>query len=231
MALVMDGSAVLDAAIFRSKDPSRFGMTGVNVEAADDGHVLAVASDGHRLIAIHAIGQVDGPTLISPAALETLAKAKARSPWIRIDDHGMMVVLDVFPVNITTVDDLPVAGPDGVYAMEVARCSRALLVDDVFPHGWRRLLEKGTPTLAPRPYNPSYLGDYAKLRGPDGSKAKGRVISLEQREQTGAIVHVSDRPDVFSLLMPAAVEMASGIPSWLVESPVEHPAEEQQIAA
>lgn len=206
--LIIDGRAFKDAAIFSSNEETRFYLKGVCIEPSPNpGMVLAIATDGHRMAIIEAIGQVDDSRpIISLACLAAVKKAK--QPWLVVDDAGTVTVLDLFPVEIKSAADIP--ADFGTMQRQQFPLG---LIDGTFPD-WRRILpaELTGGTVQNANYNSAYIADYAKVSLPDSCKrGKGqavRIVANDAGMRDGkpilgpAWVFLPSRPDFVGIIMP-----------------------------
>ena len=218
MKITIDGRAFQDAAIFASTEEVQYYLQGVAVEPSADepGYVIAVATDGHRMVAIKAIGAVDPPDARPIINLACLAAVKkARNPWIIVED-GTASVLDLGRnVKVTKPDEVPTATSSFAVA-SFQNC----LIDAAYPD-WRLVMPMavddgaGRP-IAPPAFNAAYLADFAKVSRPSGLKRNSvapiRVVPT--RGNGPAWVFLPERPEFVGLLMPLRANK-QGRPGWL----------------
>lgn len=208
--LILDGRAFKDAAIFTGNEETRYYLKGVCVEPSPTpGKVLAIATDGHRMAIIEAIGQVDASRpIISLDCLAAVKKAKA--PWIMADDAGTVTVWDAGPIEIKSATDLPTE-----FGTLVRQQFPLSLIDGTFPE-WQRVLPATLPAskeAAPASFNSAYLADFAKVATP-GKQSAGQAVRIVPNGDKPAWVFLPSRPDFVGVIMPMPGDQPE-LPSFL----------------
>ena len=241
MKIIINGRAFQDAAIFASTEEGRHYLHGVAVEPADEpGYVIAVATDGCRLVAIKAIGSIDPPEARPIINLQCLAVVKkAKNPWIVIEDRTAAVLDLGYNVEVTKPDEVPTA----TSSFAVASFPNSL-IDGVFPE-WRQSIpmtvDDGGGPIAPPAFNAAYLADFAKVSPPARSRRKvTRCIRIVPSSSNGpAWVFLPERPEFVGVLMPVRADEQSSRPAWLdapkpipvaTEPPTDQVYVEEQVA-
>jgi len=203
-----------------SSEETRFYLQGVFVTPAkDNGGILLVSTDGHRLVIIRdPNGTIEGePVIISPnAALVKALKAKKQKYF-----GEKYFVLDGNEAAVTTQRYLPdakdpVLDTDAEHAEAYQKGN--IVIDGSFPD-FSRVVPKIDPALplVTQAYNGVYFGAFADaLNEPDVDQKF--VIAFADGEHNPALVKGSD-VNALGVLMPVrkgsvADPITADAPSW-----------------
>lgn len=177
------------AAMFASKEETRYYLKGVAVQAGPRG-VYLVSTDSHRLLAFRQSADDTPPVdIIIPA--DVIAR-------IKLDRH---------------VEDATLTR-DGDTQWRIDYCGTAISfapIDGTFPD-WRRIVPRKVDGCVAQ-FDPAYVGDFAKV-----AKALGlsntRVV-IGHNGQGPALVSFGDDVDGFGVLMPMRAPSGVEVPAWL----------------
>lgn len=178
--MIIDITKLLAANVFASTEETRYYLNGVLYEVKD-GKARFVATDGHRMI-IFDLGDGYGEDLsfIIPSSLIKRIKADKYEENGEININGDTIKIDY---NDTGYIEKAIDGPYPEYR-------RVMIPDDKE--------QIHTPEIR---FNPSYLGDFAKVNKILGYKNVGIIISLYGESEPVKIT--TGRPDTYTaILMP-----------------------------
>ena len=180
----------LAANVFASTEETRYYLNGVLIEPCDQGGVLLVATDGHRMCVIHdEHGTCDEPAIVS----RLLPKAKLR----KSQDATLMIDKD--SAKMISSDGQDLAGFIGNH-----------LVDGTFPD-WRRVWPQETES-ADFSVNAAYVGDFAKI-------AKilevPPIVSMQGGDNGNAIWVSLGVPYFHGIVMPVRDRNEHTLPDWI----------------
>lgn len=202
------------AALFASTDETRYVLNGVRIEISGKGRVLAVATDGRRLLAINATDECE---------IQWPPDYKGGDVAFTVP----MTLIEALPPAVVGVGRLQVTD-DGKTV--TAKGKRTVTVDShgevVYPK-WRDVIPSGPEE--PMPFldvNAGLLNAYLKvislLRG-NGSVRITQTAPIiagtkdEKKKVMGPFLIRSgdSRPEWFGILMPMRGNQVAGTPSWL----------------
>jgi DNA polymerase III sliding clamp (beta) subunit (PCNA family) len=180
------------AVIVASKEETRYYLKGVAVQAGDKGAFI-VATDGHRALAFRQSAEAQAPVdIIIPA--DIIAGIKPG----KYDERAELT-------------------QESANRWRIDYCGTSIVfspIDGTFPE-WRRIVPKEISGETAQ-FNPSYVGDFAKVA--KALAAKGDCVKIAQNGQGPALVTFGDEIDGFGLLMPTRANQASTVwdsaPSW-----------------
>jgi len=180
------------AVIVASKEETRYYLKGVAVQAGDKGAFI-VATDGHRAMAFRQSAEAQAPVdIIIPAGIIA---------GITVNKHVERAHLTCVGENLWRID----YGSTSVVFSPI---------DGTFPD-WRRVVPKEISGETAQ-FNPSYVGDFAKVA--KALAAKGDCVKIAHNGGGPALVTFGDDIDGFGLLMPTRANQASTVwdsaPSW-----------------
>ena len=181
------------AAMFASKEETRYYLKGVAVQAGPRG-VYLVATDGHRMLAFRQSADDTPPVdIIIPA--DVIARIKP-------DRH---------------VEDATLTR-DGDTQWRIDYCGTAISfapIDGTFPD-WRRAVPKET-TGEMAQFDPAYVGDFAKVAKALGANPRADV-KIAHNGRGPALVTFGDDIDGFGVLVPTRANFGSTVwqtaPEW-----------------
>lgn len=186
---------------FCSTEEVRYYLTGVYFAPHPKGGVIAVGTDGHRLIAAHdASGKCSKPCIVK-FDRETWAPLKK--------DRSVDLVIDAA----------------GIVRCEHYAGTKSALIDGVYPE-WHqvaaevhKLLTKrfySKPVYGPAAFNATYLSEFAKVNAAlkeNGSRAALKIVSFSERDP--ALILFPDEPRIFALLMPMRASGDCALPAFM----------------
>jgi len=180
-------------AIVASKEETRYYLKGVAVQAGPRGAFL-VAIDGHRALAFRQSGdELLETNIIIPADIIA---------GIKLNKHVETAELTQENENRWRIE---YCGTFIVFAP----------IEGTFPD-WRRIVPKETSGELAQ-FDPSYVGDFAKVAKALGANAKAGV-KISHNGDGPALVTFGDDIDGFGLLMPTRANYGSTIwqtaPEW-----------------
>jgi DNA polymerase III sliding clamp (beta) subunit (PCNA family) len=188
---------------FTTGEETRYYLRGIHVEPAAQGIIL-VATDGHRLGAIHDPSGVTNKSHInpvSPAALDFLKKMEREEsePINAIFGNDRLYLLtESRLMQVRTIAD----------ADRLARYSEFLEpIDGTFP-AWRGVFPQGEMQVpAPMAFNTRYVGDFASI---------GRDVHFYQHGTNAdpVVVRCPEVPEFVGLLMPVRFNEPMPLPAW-----------------
>lgn len=190
-----------------AKQDIRYHLMGVHVEARQDG-VTLVATDGHRLLAIHDDTQrVEEPfSMIIPSETVKAIITNHKAPRSYKDDNY---------ITIMNTDGNRRWAASAKFAGSIK--IEFLAMDEEFPD-WRRLVPQTPPTGVGAVVNPDYLVDMEKAASfAIGMPYKPGRVSLAYYGQEAIVVARSmSAPMVLGLVMPMRGMQWDGdiIPTW-----------------
>ena len=173
---------------FLGKEPTRCYLQGFYVEAAPQGGVFIVATDGHRMAVFHdETGTADAPAIIK---LDKATASRCKSPARDIETARRLLISDDGNATVTYKDEPEAMQP------------KAVLDGWSFPN-WRRIVPTNiSEDTAVTSYNPKYLGDFTAIA--KGSRKSGSIIIHNNKAAGGAAVILTGRQDFIGVLMPVA---------------------------
>lgn len=194
----IDLNLVKAAAICTSKEETRYYLNGVFI-TSDGESLVSVATDGHRLAAFrHTIDQ-DAPLesfgVIIPLAIINNIKLNKHSTNATLSHvEGLKWSIEYNGQSITFD-----------------------AVDGTFPD-WRRVVPKETSGEIAQ-FNPSYIGDFAKIAKILGGKKETPVIIAHNGEGQ-SLVSFGDEIDGIAVIMPIREKGHSvNAPYWIHSTP------------
>ena len=216
----VDAKKFAAAALFRSKEETRYYLNGVYIEPHPDGGVIMVATNGHQMAVIRdENGEANAPFICKASQRFYTACAKSpadvlkRPGQIHFVGHVANLVCEGFDGDPSVIGDCHI---EVEYAPDI---------DGIYPD-WRRVL----PPFDAQPALPGTVGPYFGVNAEYVADfAKAMKIITGMREQKFITMNVNDRaspigitnqycPEFLGVLMPAreASERPT-LPAWLKE--------------
>jgi len=194
----IDLNLVKAAAVCTSKEEYRYYLNGVFI-TSDGEALVSVATDGHRLAAFrHNVSQ-DAP----------------------LESFGVIVPLAI-------INGLKIARGDSTATLShveglkwsIAHNGQSITfdaVDGTFPD-WRRVVPKETSGEVGQ-FNPSYIGDFAKMAKILGGK-KDTPVRIAHNGEGPSLVSFGDEIDGIAVIMPIRIQWAAFVaPHWIHSTP------------
>ena len=169
---------------FASKEGTRYYLQGVHIEAAPEGGAFLVATDGHRMLAVHdrEASAPERPVIMQASALALKACKAKESARIIIGNGGGEIVTDEGQSLASGIAE----------------------IDGSFPN-WRAVVPVALPDEGPRGvFQPGYVSDFAKAAidlGKLNGWRTGMVSMCQDGPRDVAVILFGDAP-AFGLLMP-----------------------------
>lgn len=216
----VDAKKFAAAALFRSKEETRYYLNGVYIEPHPDGGVIMVATNGHQMAVIHdESGEANAPFICKASQQFYTACAKKpadvlkRPGQIHFVGHVANLVCEGFDGDPSIIGDCHI---EVEYAPDI---------DGTYPD-WRRVL----PTIDTQPTIPDLVGPYFGINAEyvtDFAKAlkiltgvkSAKIITMTVQDRGAPIAITSETCREFlGVLMPAreASERPT-LPAWLKE--------------
>ena len=176
-----------------SSEKHRYYLCSVCLDTDKDGKTIAVATDGHKLLAANMgdCGLEEGQHIIPRDFLLSL-KITTRTP-----DDGALLINDgkVFiTYEITTIS---------------APC-----VDGKFPE-WRRVMPKSGYEIEPAKYNPKYIMDMENFGKLVSGMSSSGLSEISPGGNNPAFVRFDANPEVIGVLMPMRANFNTTGPDWI----------------
>lgn len=194
----IDLRAIKACSFAMSTEATRYYLNGVALEMSVD-CIIAIATDGHRLIAIRAGDGIPGMTgkqiLIIPADTVKQIKIKGgvSDAWIEKIEPNATMLTGLWGIKYGTE----------TYAFRP--------VDGTFPKMWRKVCPRHTEQGEIAQFNPSYLNDMAKAQS---VYWKTQIITVIHNGNNPAWVRFSDDVPGFGVIMPFGANNEMVIPDW-----------------
>lgn len=205
--------------LFSAKNDVRYYLNGVCIEPHPERGVIIVATNGHRLAAIHDPDGWCKKTLIVgdiPKGLIAACKAKGNPATLTEPKALWISKTGAVVMPLATEEQ----GPDDPFDKLVLYANKISLIDGVFPD-WRRVVPTERTEKAERlpAVNPKYLSDLNAAAGLLGIRHLS--IRLEANGEGLPIVARMDASDLLDrfigIIMPVRSEPIPTIaPSWLM---------------
>lgn len=174
--------------ICAAKKDIRYYLNGVYFESSDNG-LIAVATDGHRLLAINLPNEtVEGVKALIPRALIEAA-IKTKAPIVEISIEGQQVTLT-----------------------SAGQSTSGAISEGVFPD-YRRVIPATASGERTADFNYEYLVDFDKV----AKLLCGGLARVSQNGLSAALVHFADE-NAIGVVMPMrkeAIEGATYRPAWV----------------
>ena len=195
-----------------STEATRYYLNGVALEMSAD-HVIAIATDNHRMIVMRAGDGIPGMTgreiLIIPA--DTVKKIKIKGgvsdAWLEKIEQNATMKTGLWAIKYGTE----------TYAFNP--------VDGTFPEMWRNVCPRHIKQGEIAQFNPGYLEDMAKAQS---VYWKTQIITVIHNGTGPAWVRFSPDVQGFGVIMPVRAENEMEIPDWSGITPA--PKEEAKAA-
>lgn len=194
------------ATLFQSKEEERYYLNGVYIEAAGNDGAVAVATDGHRMVAFHdGAGFTSAPCIVPmpKAAIDCVRKRKTRQfCWFGI--VGEHAGTGRYEARVFDTTD-QASELDEVRERMLDPKDRGIiwsgaldLIDGSYPD-WRAVIPKTIPKAgAAAAYHGKYLADFAAVAKDYSDSA---AVSIHSDGNKPSII-TAGRDDFVGILMP-----------------------------
>lgn len=189
---------------FRAKDDVRWYLEGIYIEPHEVSGAYLVATDGHRLLAIHdETAEVDAPMLVNPVQL-LIAQAKG-------------AVLADFDGRCCDLQD-----EEEQFILRAP----APLIEAHYPD-WRSVVPvvEGEPQVGT--LSQDLIVSIGKAPWKKGS-AKGAMFHLSGPNKA-TTVRLPELPEILIIIMPMQHDAIQRTPEWLRKRPKDKPAQQQAL--
>lgn len=219
MRSIVSQTAFLNAALFASREETRYYLQGV----CFDGTGIAVATDGHRLYAEmqptqwrFKVPRIMPITLTKFVGVGRPKWAKGRPAWIVIDHNTDDDLAATAGMAWGSLEDADKSKPESQMTFR--------FIDGVFPD-WRKVvprLDYGKPTVCGA-YNSDLMATFGKV-------ASGPGIRIVSTDDCGPALVDLGRPEAFGVLMPMRWNGAAQFqaPTWATAQLKEKPASKRK---
>jgi len=227
----VNASLFAAANLMRSYEETRYYLNGVYVEPCEQGGVLLVATDGHRLIVIRdENGFTPEPVIIQvdKGELKKFKPDSRATKQLVIEDISKF---ETIPASLRWIDE-----EDGQsITFDTLQVKR---VNGTFPD-WRRIMPRQfKPGASHQSFNADYIASFGKARtligeafGFTGKQAeKGRVtFTATDHPRNPCLIGLPGYENIaFGVLMPMQGDMPS-VPAWSGVQPMVEEPEEKQV--
>lgn len=193
--------------LYAAKQDVRYYLNGVRIEPHPQQGAIIIATNGHRLAAIHdPDGWCKEPIIVGDIPRSLVAACKAKGNELKFTAPKQLWVSKTSAVVMGCDDSAPPQDPFNVMALHAVRIT---LIDGNYPN-WQRVLPKKRAELPTRfpSLNPAYLAELhevASILDPL-SRKHGAAVRLEALDEHSSIVARIPRLDLLerfvAVIMP-----------------------------
>jgi len=180
--------------LFKSKDPTRYYLHGIHIEPCDQGGAIAVATNGHVMMAAHdPQAQCDGNIIVN---LDKNALAACKTSRSDMSTNRRAYFEDGTCTTRQDLDDSDIASGLGLYET----------VDGTFPD-WRRVL----PLNNDGTYTPVFATEYLALFRKAAKELETKTVMIVTGDNGPALVKFTNE-SVVGAIMPVRSTINQDVP-------------------